>query len=138
MAYAAAVSLKRRVDGMMIGLGIQFILGMLVNLFGSAPDDPKYATESVVIKLSFFVHAVIGLSLLVGAVTIYAISRKSGVAGWARSGVLGLLSILFAFGSGIATVILHGSASEIGSFLMALGFILAYASYGSFYTIFKP
>jgi heme A synthase len=43
--------MQKRVFAMLVFLIFQFILGMSMNLFAVPPDDPKFASELLLIKL---------------------------------------------------------------------------------------
>lgn len=137
LAEESLTRIQKWVSGMIIALSIQFILGMVLNLFAVPPDDPKYATEPIFLKLIFPLHGILGIALLIGAIVLLFFALKSESRIWKKMATFGLISILIAAGGGIATIILKDNASEIASFVMSLGFILSFLSYGKFYFLLK-
>ena len=128
------LSLKKQGIGMVIALIIQYLLGMITNLFVQFPDTKNegklwlYAWS----QTSLALHIVLGILLLLGSVIllIRAFVRKDGA--WILASTLGFLTIL---GSGIAGAIFVTKQSDVYSLAMALGFIVAFLSY--FWGIYK-
>lgn len=131
------VNLKKSTKWTIYSLIAEFVLGMLVNLFALTPDDPGYATESIFIKLFFPLHGIVGLILVVLSIAIFYFAIRLGKENIKKFATLGLISIFVAAGAGIATIILKDNASEIGSFVMSLGFIAAFVSYGKLFLLLR-
>src|SRR5947207_2462932 len=112
-------SMKFRVKGMFILLCIQYIVGMLLNLFST--DDP--AKKTILQSISFFSHIIIGVFLVLGALFILLATRKTVDKQWSKNAVGGFFSIFVAFITGIMTMALKDTASEISSFIMAVSFL---------------
>lgn len=129
--------LSKSSRGMVIALVVEFVLGTLVNSFAVPPDDPKYVTESLLVKLLFPVHGVLGIVLVVMAIIVLYLAVKSGKEKLKQLSIWGIISIVVAAGAGIATITLKDNASEIASFVMALGFLFAFASYGKLHLLIK-
>ena len=105
--------MQKLVFGMLGFLVVQFVLGMVMNLYGVPLDDPAYATESIFIKLSGFAHGIIGILLVAGAISALFFALKKGNSQWGKVSIYGLISILIAAGGGIAAIMLKDSASEL-------------------------
>jgi hypothetical protein len=129
--------MQKRVLAMLIFLIVQFVLGMSMNLFAVPPDDPKYASEPLLIKLIFPAHAIVALLLIIGAIVIFTMSIRGKEGIWKKIAGQGLSSIIFATGGGLATVFLNGIAGEIASLIMAISFLSAFIAYGRFYFLLK-
>lgn len=124
-------SLRLQVIAMLILLVVEFILGILTNLYVSMPialrngSAWKFAmTESPMLTL----HIVVGTLLVILSITILigAISaQKSVQIGFA---VVGFILICLTWMSG-STFLTNGQ-SPLSSFLMSLGFMFAMTTYG--------
>ena len=83
-----------------IALLIQYVLGIADNLYGTAPTATK--------KLGLFsgpliaAHVVIGTLLIIGAIGLVVVSVRAGSRSAVITSVVGLLSVLVAWGSGSA------------------------------------
>jgi heme A synthase len=130
--------MRKRVLAMLVFLIMQFILGMSMNLFAVTPDDPKFSSEPVLIKLIFPSHVIVALLLIIGSIVIFAMSFRDKIAAEQRKMAgQGLATIIFALGGGLATVFLKGAGSEIASLVMAISFLASFIAYGRFYYIVK-
>jgi hypothetical protein len=121
--------MEKQIRGIIGSLSLQFILGMLTNLFGNFPLDAKFSSESYLNKIVFFLHAINGLALPLFALGILILAVKNSTSKQKTWASLGFLSIVLASTSGISTVMFKDNLSEIFSFLMSLGFIIAFISY---------
>jgi heme A synthase len=105
-------------------LVLQFILGMIYNLYGTAPTPKKSIGlfSSPVLAL----HVVLGILLFVAGVVllIRAVSARNGLAIWMTA--IGLISIL---GAGLAGLGFTGSGANSASLGMSLAFALALVCY---------
>jgi len=113
-----------------MGLTVQFLLGMAVNLLG----QPSEATGTARIASTVFLagHVLISVAMAIGAVlTVRAAARISGR--WRRQANWGAAAIAATLAAGILTVITN---SNWWSYGMALGFITALLAYGS--VLLKP
>ena len=110
--------------GTVIMLIIQFILGIIYNLYGTAPTAHKSIGlfSSPVLAL----HVILGILLIIAAIgqLIRAIGTRHRLATW-MSG-LGLLGILAAFFVGVGFA---GNGSAGASLGMALAFAVSLAAY---------
>ena len=64
------IFLQKRTVGMLVSLSLEYVLGMVVTLFGASPEDPEFAHKPLLAKLAFDIHALLGLSIFIGAVVI--------------------------------------------------------------------
>jgi hypothetical protein len=132
-AGAAAPSADRagklaRLRGASIGLVamlvIEFILGMIYNLYGTAPTSKK--SIGLFSSPDLALHVILGLLLFVAAVfhLIRAIGTRHALSIWLSA--IGLLSII---GAGFAGLGFTGSGAASASLGMSLGFALALVCY---------
>lgn len=131
------IFIRKRSVEMLVLLAAQYLLGMYVALFALSPDDPGYSKESVLPKIIFGVHGLLGLFLLIGSIIVMIAGVRSGNLKIKRKSIFGFLSILLAFVAGIATITFKDNASEISSYIMSLGFLLSFFFYGKLLYILK-
>lgn len=121
--------LQRQGMGMIIGLSVQYLLGMLTNFFVTFPESGNEKTmwESARSQLVFDAHLFWGFLLLLGAIVFYiqAFRRKNRI--WKIASGLALASIIFAFLAGVSFV---DTQSDTYSLVMAIFFLTALISYG--------
>lgn len=120
----------------LIFLVLEFVLGMVVNLFAVSPDDPGYLTEPIYLKLTLPLHSILGLLILIWAVIVLVFAIKAGKT-FKKFTVLGFIFVLVAFLGGMAAVMLKESQAEIASLTMSLGFIASFIFYGKLYLLLK-
>lgn len=130
---SVGLSLKKRATGMLVMLAIEFVLGMLVNLFGHSPAEPEFATQPFVFKLFFPLHALIGFGFLIGATMLLVKLSKTSFNEAKKIAKFGFVSIVVTVASGIATVLVNEEKSEWTSLVMSLGFLLSFYLYGKLY-----
>src|SRR5579872_3162467 len=103
-------------------LVLQFILGMLANLYATIPKQKSYEVFHQLGFITF--HALNGtLILVLGIILVVKSPRKDPAF---RPAVGGLVNVVLAFTFGEFYVF---TQKDIFSFLMALGFIVALLSY---------
>ena len=113
---------------MIIALILQYLLGIASNLFTQFPDTKDagrlwlYAWS----QTSLALHIILGLLLLFGSIIliIRALIKRDFI--WIIASVVGFLAII---GSVIAGAIFITSQSNVYSFAMSVGFIVALLSY---------
>lgn len=111
-------------------LAIQFGLGMWVNLFGTFPTSSDVLatvedTQDPVLQA----HMVTAVLILAWAIVLIALTaRKSIPRSDLGLAVTGLLTVLWAYGSGI-DFILSGFSNNVDSYSMALGFLATFVVY---------
>ena len=120
--------LKRHAFGLVITLGIEFLLGMWVNLYTKFPETKnaaelwKFSSSQAVV----IIHIIVGTALLIGASTLVIRARKSGRKFWQVSSIIGLIAIIFAWLSGRDFI---SRQDPISSLAMALFFLIALFCY---------
>ncbi|HEV2166507.1 MAG TPA: hypothetical protein VGS23_05985 [Thermoplasmata archaeon] len=117
--------------GVVVLLAIQFVLGIYANLFG-----PFSSTDSIEEALAYggapvlTAHYILAAVLVVlGLVLVASSFGREEPRGLRWLTIAGLLSILWASLSGLE-FIRSGFTSNVDSFSMALGFIVATSFYG--------
>ena len=110
-------------------LAIQFVLGMVTNLYVQFPDtnqaDQLWATARS--QTPTFAHIVLGILLLVGTIIFVVRAARNKNRGWIASSVAGLIGLIIAIYGG---VMFTTTQVDTYSMVMALGFIAALVAYG--------
>jgi hypothetical protein len=112
--------------GVVVMLIIQFILGMIYNLYGTVPTSAKpiglFSSPSIAL------HVIVGLLLGLAAIAqlVRAIGARHSLTIW-----LSALGLLFIIGAGFAGLGFSGSGSAGSSLGMSLAFAAALACYGA-------
>ena len=121
-------ALKTQGIAMIIFLAIQYVLGMTVNLFSNFPKTISAGKLWEYAWSQFYIagHIVIGILLLIGAIVFVIRSVIAKDVKWIIFSVVGLLAIIIAGSSG---AIFITAQTDIYSYVMSLGFIVAVASY---------
>lgn len=133
---------KLRIQAVILlsALGLQFLLGILTNLFVQIPDSHPGANASNLLTGSLQVigwaiisgfpslalHVVLGIGLVLGSIAILVRSILSKDKKWIVVSAFGFFGILIAFLNGVRFVII---SEDLASLAMAIGFIIAAASY---------
>jgi len=128
--------LRRQANGLIIGFGLQFVFGMVLNLFVELPSKHSGTSGAYMTKLwdsliwtltlgggwTLFFHVVIALALLLGSLSLFvaALRARSKLWGWV-SGFAALFTL---------TALLDGldfasSGNDKMSLAMAFGWLLA-------------
>jgi len=110
-------------------LVIQYVLGMLSNLFVQFPqtDQPNLLWDYARSQLPTFAHIIIGILLLVSAIMFVIRAIRNHDRGWIASSVAGLVGIVIAIYGGVTYTTIQ---VDLYSLIMALGFIVAFVAYG--------
>lgn len=122
--------MRLKIIQMEVALALEFVLGMVTNLFGVPPDEVAEHPEPLFAKIAFGMHGLLGLIILIGALFTFYMTLKQDQGKWKIYGLAGLCSVLIAFGGGIGAVALKENAGEIASLVMSLGFLMSFVSYG--------
>lgn len=119
-------------------LVVQFIVGMYLNFYANLPDSHPGTSGSYAPSIpwalaghagiALAIHVTVWILLTLGATALLVRGIISKRKAYIVGNALGLLFILMA-GSGGLTFLNRGGADK-ESFMMALGFILAFTSYG--------
>ncbi|HXZ71054.1 MAG TPA: hypothetical protein VEH31_09335 [Streptosporangiaceae bacterium] len=118
------VRLRGASIGVVVMLIIQFILGMIYNLYGTAPTSTKSIGlfSSPTIALHVIVGIVLGLAAI--AQLVRAIGARHSLTIW-----LSALGLVFIIGAGFAGLGFSGSGAAGASLGMSLAFAAALACY---------
>jgi hypothetical protein len=118
------VRLRMSSLGVVVMLIIQFILGMIYNLYGTAPTSTK--SIGLFSSPDLALHVILGILLFIAALgqLIRAIGIRHRLSIWLSA--IGLLSIL---GAGFAGLGFTGSGASSASLGMSLAFATALACY---------
>jgi len=110
--------------GAVIMLIVQFVLGIVYNLYGTAPTSTK--SVGLFSSPDLALHAILGILLFIAALgqLIRAISVRHRLSIWLSA--VGLLSIL---GAGFAGLGFAGNGASGASLGMSLAFAVALACY---------
>ncbi|MGH3287596.1 MAG: hypothetical protein ACRDPD_23365 [Streptosporangiaceae bacterium] len=110
--------------GTVIMLILQFILGIIYNLYGTAPTSTK--SIGLFSSPDLALHVILGILLFIAALglLIRAITVRHALSIWMSA--VGLLSIL---GAGFAGLGFAGSGASSASLGMSLAFAVALACY---------
>ena len=110
--------------GAVIMLIVQFVLGIVYNLYGTAPTSTK--SVGLFSSPDLALHVILGILLFIAALgqLIRAISVRHRLSIWLSA--VGLLSIL---GAGFAGLGFAGSGASSASLGMSLAFAVALACY---------
>jgi hypothetical protein len=116
--------LRRSSLGLVAMLIVQFILGMIDNLYGTAPTSTK--SIGLFSSPDLALHVVLGILLFLAAVgqLVQAIVARHTLSIWLSA--LGLVSII---GAGFAGLGFTGSGANSASLGMSLAFATALACY---------
>jgi uncharacterized membrane protein HdeD (DUF308 family) len=121
---ARLARLRRSNLGILIMLIVQFVLGMIYNLYGTAPTSTK--SIGLFSSPDLALHVILGILLLLAAVgqLVQAIRARHAPSLWLSA--VGLVSIL---GAGFAGLGFTGSGAAGASLGMSLAFAVALACY---------
>jgi hypothetical protein len=108
---------------------IQFILGMLTNLFVHFPDTTQVESlwEYARSQLPAMAHIIAALLLLASGVVFMVRAARQPDCIWLVSAIAGLTGIVVAFFGGVMFISFQ---QEGYSLTMALGFMIAFVAYG--------
>jgi hypothetical protein len=136
-----SLSMLRPINAIiLVLLAVQFLVGMVVNLFVKVPavhpgaDAPEYFSGVVQgvawallhAPLGLLVHAIVGLLLFVASLMLIGFAIAARRRAWIIVSVIGLLGIMLAGFNG-ASFMNYGH--DFSSLLMSIGFLLAAVPY---------
>ena|ERR1035437_6730572 len=114
---------------LIIILTLEYILGMITNLFVIFPENKNVGQMWAFAKLQLpiILHVLVGYSLLISALVLLIRAIRMKNKRWIIASVISNIAILVAIISGILSV-----PSQVGtySFIMAISFIIALLSIG--------
>jgi len=131
---AATTARRARLDqlyNLILGLiGLQFFLGMWLNLFGNFPGGSGGlgATFTFTSDPVLIAHVVLGVLLGIGALGLLARSWSDPLRTLRWFALGGLVGVVFASATGSGFVN-SGYSNNVDSFLMAVGFAIALTAY---------
>lgn len=131
---AASEVTRARLDqlyNLILGLiGLQFFLGIWLNLFGSFPSGSGGLGAALTFTADpvLIVHGALGVVLGVGALGLLARSWSDPLRTLRWFALGGLLGVVFASATGSGFVY-SGYSNNVDSFLMAVGFGIALTAY---------
>jgi hypothetical protein len=110
-------------------LAIQFVLGMVTNLYLQFPDTnrPDLLWATARSQAPTFAHIILGILLLVGAIIFVIRAARQHNRAWVISSWVGLISIIVAIYGGVTFTTTQANAY---SMVMALSFIASVVAYG--------
>jgi hypothetical protein len=132
-ATAKITKIQRASSGLVFMLIVQFMLGVIYNLYGTAPT----ATKAIGLFSNgwLIVHEIVAILLLVAGVQLVVMAMGSG-SGLARvTSWIGLIGIIAAIGAGVGFT-RNGAAG--GSLGMAIAFAVSLACYVINLTRLRP
>lgn len=120
--------IKRTNFGLLIGLVIQYILGMYVNLFITFPDklDDTQMWEFTKSQIPLLLHVILGLALFINSIVLIIFAFKYASTKTKIYSIIGFLFLTLSFYTGESFIT---NQSDIFSYLMSLGFIGSFVSY---------
>ena len=121
--------LTRSGVGMIITLVLQYILGMINNLFVKFPDTTERALlwRFAFTRFTEVTHIVVGFLMLIGAVVFLLRSIRAKHRTWVVVSAIGLAGIISAIASGVLFVT---TQADPYSLVMSYGFLIALVGYG--------
>lgn len=121
-------SLRNSGVAMIVLLGVQYILGMVSNLFVQFPEagTENQMFEFARTQLPEISHIILGLLLFVFALVFWIRAIRARFRAWTVAAGIGLLAILIAVYSGARFI---PTQDDLYSLLMSLAFILALLAY---------
>ncbi len=132
-AAAKVAKIQRASSGLVFMLIVQFILGVVYNLYGTAPTSAK--AIGLFSNGWLIVHEIVAILLLIAGVQLVVMAMGSG-SGLARvTSWIGLIGIIAAIGAGIGFT-RNGAAG--GSLGMAIAFAVSLACYVINLTRLRP
>ncbi len=120
--------INRQGLGLLIGLAIQYMLGMSINLFVEFPADktPQGEWEFTLHNPLILLHLVIGTLLVFGSIVLVVRAVRQHAQAWKLPAISGCIWVLVAWIAGDTFVT---SQADALSYLMSLAFLLAMLSY---------
>ncbi len=110
--------------GLVFMLIIQFVLGIIYNLYGSMPANRK--SIGLFSNGWLIVHEIMGVLLLLAAIGLVATAMRSGIGLAKATSWIGLIGIVAAIGAGIGFTRSVGNGNSLG---MSLAFAISLACY---------
>lgn len=127
-------TLKKQAWGMVIGLIIQYLLGMYTNMFVNFPESgtERQMWEFARSQTVLVVHILLGIFLLLNSIWMIIRAFRAKAKVWKIPAVIGFLTIFLAAFGGTKFV---PTQNDNYSFLMAVAFLVALIAY--FWGLYK-
>ena len=121
-------SLRINSIALIIMLILQYILGMIINMYVSFPDTKVAGQlwEFAWSQIPIAAHIILAILILIGAIVLCIRSARNKNRTWFRASGFGLLFVFIAGFSGAQFIATQNDAL---SFVMSLSFIFAIGSY---------
>ncbi len=128
MDTAPAKSIRKQAIGLIFGLAVQYALGMYVDLFVEFPEgaDKGQLWQFAWSQIPLAAHIILGILIVLGAIALCVRAARSRNKTWIWASAVGLVAVLFAWGSGASFI---PSQTDLYSYSMALSFIVAIMAY---------
>jgi hypothetical protein len=132
--------LRKQSIGLLNMLALQFILGMILNLFVTIPAKHPGQTGNYFVRsahsfawaisigggVTLFLHVLVAIGLLFGSIAFVVRATKAHSKLYMWVSIVGLVGILAAFSNGLSFLDFN---KDFSSFIMAMGYILATIAY---------
>lgn len=120
--------LTRQSIGLLIGLGLEYLVGMAVNMFVAFPDhgSEEQMWRFVRTQPLVILHILIGLGLLLGSIGVFVRATRQHDHTWQLPSFVAMIAILLGALAGSKFV---PTQTEGYSYLMASTLLLAAAAY---------
>jgi hypothetical protein len=126
LAPRAATRLRMASFGALTMLIIQFSLGTAYNLYGTAPTSGK--SVGMFSSPLLAVHVIVGILLIIAAIMLVVRAVQARRAPLIATAVVGLLTIVGAFGAGEAFTHNGSNGASLAMALLAAVAMLSYAA----------
>ena len=123
-AWAGLAGARHLSRHQIMGLAVQFLLGMAVNLLGLPAQTNGAAHAATIAFLA--AHIVVSAGMLAGAFMVVRVAARAGDR-WRSLAIWGAAAIVATIAAGIVTLITN---SNWWSYAMAAGFIASLLIYG--------
>ncbi|MDB5161227.1 MAG: hypothetical protein JWO96_607 [Candidatus Saccharibacteria bacterium] len=112
---------RRQVRGLMAALAVQFVLGVALTTLISYSPDKHSGVQTTFLVL----HIIVAIGILIGVTIRLVLAVR-----WHSLQIPSAIGLLASLGAFVCGVIATKSGNDVAVFLMAIGFIIAFAAYG--------
>lgn len=134
--------LRKQSIALLSMLALQFILGMILNLFVTIPNKHPGQFGNYFVRsghsfawaitlgggVALFLHVLVAIGLLAGSIAFVVRAAKAHNKRWIWISSIGLVGILAAFSNGLSFLDFN---HNVNSFIMAMGYIVATIAYST-------
>jgi hypothetical protein len=114
--------------GLLTMLSIQFILGMVLNLFVELPKNASVGSILSHGGVVLVLHILVAVGLLLGSLALIFRASTAHSKSWLIASIIGALGVFVALTNGLAFIF---NDDDVTSFIMALSFIVAATAYST-------